>query len=412
MTTVHAWGRFTARGAQAVETTMGEITLAVQSALRGILPTGDYRAVVMLGGYGRGEGGVDIDADGREKPHNNLDFLIITRAGVDGRSLKDAADRAIAPLVARFEIGMDVGYVSEAQLASSPCLVMWYDMRFGHKVVLGDTGYVSGLNAFTLDHIAPWDVRNLLVNRGTLLVINELLLEKQLDDERARTVIKHAVKAIIGYGDAVLFFRRQYDWSYVEKQTRMRKLKNVDPMIQGLYDEAAEFRFKPDYKRYLARDLRAWNASLLKKLEPIHRECEANRLGEENLSWSHYLRAGFEHALTHDITSPRDAAKKFVFAARSRGALPRFEGPGAAKAKLGYLSCSPRDRMMLLLPAVAYEGIDIMYRETARKILGAESTQAPSLRRAYLRKWGELGDLNFSSVVKKLGINLEEGSWR
>ena len=39
-----------------------------------------YQALVLLGGYGRGEGGVEI-RDGESRPHNNLDLLLALAGG-------------------------------------------------------------------------------------------------------------------------------------------------------------------------------------------------------------------------------------------------------------------------------------------------------------------------------------------
>src|SRR5690606_3500364 len=120
-----------------------------------------------------------------------------------------------------------------------PCLVMWFDMRFGHKVLLGDPSFARGLDRFRLSRIEPADVRNLLVNRGTLLVINDLLFDGPGGNDEAarRTALKHAMKAVIGYGDALLYFLGEYDHSYVEKQRRMRIRRDVPAAFRDLYDE-------------------------------------------------------------------------------------------------------------------------------------------------------------------------------
>ena len=68
--------RFTARGGPEVEARIRGAVSEAADVMRAVLRPEEYRAVVLLGGYGRGEGGVEL-RDGEERPHNNLDFLVI-----------------------------------------------------------------------------------------------------------------------------------------------------------------------------------------------------------------------------------------------------------------------------------------------------------------------------------------------
>ena len=112
------------------------------------------------------------------------------------------------------------------------------------------------------------------------------------------------MKAIIGYGDALLFFLGDYDWSYAEKQRRMRARTDVADELKTLYDQALEFRFAPDYAPWLAMDLDALMARLRVQLEPVCRLCESKRLGVANLAWRQYPQTFLRHVLLEDLTSP------------------------------------------------------------------------------------------------------------
>ncbi len=63
----HDWGRFTARGGAGIEEAIRDAVEDVSTVLEKTLRPEEYRAVVLLGGYGRGEGGVE-SVDGRERP--------------------------------------------------------------------------------------------------------------------------------------------------------------------------------------------------------------------------------------------------------------------------------------------------------------------------------------------------------
>ncbi len=370
----------------------------VRIQLKRALEYGTYRAVLLIGGYGRGEGGVDRSS-GTEQPHNNFDILIIAEHAA--QDIKERAERALNGVDAN--VTFDVGVIPRKQLESSPALVMWYDMRHGHKHLLGDPTYVPSLSHFRLEHVPDWDVRNLLVNRGTLLVINERLLERDTLSERdRRTIIKHGIKAVIGYGDALLYFLGEYDWSYREKQSRMRDNPHVGEAFRKLYDEAMEFRFEPDYESYLSRDLRAWNDELRGRLADVHLRCEAMRLGVSGLEWQSYARTAFRQRLTEDPTSVRALAKKIAALRSPKGAL---KVPGQF-AKIGYALSRPRERLPIIFPAVAYDNMPLELISAAKGTLGTEQSSPAALQRAYLRAWGQHVDSNFESVLRALHIAL------
>jgi len=400
-----SWGRFTARGGSDVETRITELVSQVAEIAQRVVSPDQYRAIILIGGYGRGEGGVEI-VNGVERPHNNLDFLVLTHnlSTHDQSQLKKRLDEELLPLTQAYEIGMDVSFISAARLQHSPCLVMWYDMRFGHKTILGDDRFVPSLHRFSVERIVPHDARNLLVNRGTLLVINELLLERgNLSETERKYFIKHVMKCAIGYGDALLFFSGAYDWSYREKQQRMRDCPGVDPEFQRMYDEAMEFRFQPDYTAFLGRDFSQWALELRERLAPIHLTCESRRLSSPSLSWSAYPETAFRHALWEESASLRALAKKFLNAVRSES-CPVTVPPLSA---LGYRCCGSRGRLPIFFPLIAYHLEDNLFREWVRLSLNTNDSELANLRKAYLRRWSIDGDVNFPTTIRKLNLTLD-----
>ncbi len=398
--------RFTVRGSEALETRIRAMLDEARQALSGALPEDRYRAVLLIGGYGRREGGVDRST-GEERPNNNLDFLVVARRGGDAARMKALADEALAPLVAKHGIGMDVGVVAERALLHGPCLVMWYDMRFGHVPLLGDGAWVRELRHITRERIERFDVENLLVNRGTLLVINRVMLESApLAEPQTRAVVRHVQKAIIGYGDALLYFLGSYDASYRVKRERMRARRDVAERFRAQYDQAMEARLEPRYDELRARDLAAWNDEVLAELAPVHLECERRRLGDATLEWPSYPERAFRSALVERLSSPRAVAKKALALSRTRSAVP--EALVGRRARLGYASASPRERLSLVFPLVAYR-LDTAACELARQALAAASDEVRALDHAYLAAWGKHGDVNFHAALRRLGLDLDVG---
>ncbi len=393
------YGTFTLRGTDAVERLMTELVDEAAALVKGALSPSDYRALVMIGGYGRGEGGVEI-VDEHERPHNNLDFLLIaeTIRPKELRALRERLLNALFPIMQKYGIEIDLSVVSVWKIRVSPSLIIWYDMRFGHKTILGDPNYVPSLTRFRPENIPSRDALRLLVNRGTLLVINEQLLEeKNGETEHRERVIRNIMKAIIGYGDALLFFLGEYHWSYAERQKRMKDQGDVPPEFRVRYDEAAEFRFQPDYARYESRDLRAWMTELRSELEPVHRMCEARRLGVKSFTWDAYLNLALRHALFDEPFSLRAWARKAAHMIR-RTRYPRELG---VRARLGCRAIGARGQSLLVFPVLAYHLQEPNMRAFAIAALDMPpGASAGALREAYIRLWCEEIDINALSTLR------------
>ncbi len=400
------YGRFTVRGSSEVE---GLLTTLVNEAARAAetaLDSREYRALVVLGGYGRGEGGVEI-VDGQERPHNNLDFMLIAETG-NPKRLQELRQRLVglfAPIMEKYDIEIDLSVVSVWKLRFSPSLIIWYDMRFGHKTILGDPDFVPSLKHFRLETIPARDVLRLLVNRGTQMVLNELLIgEPQGEQIHRRRIVRNAMKAIIGYGDALLYFLDAYDWSYVERKRRMSERSDVDPEFRALYDEAAEFRFQPDYDRYERCDLEEWILELTSRLEKIHLFCEETRLGVRGLSWDEYPERALSHALFDEAGSARAWARKTY---HTLHAVPCPDGL-TLRARMGFRTLGPRGLYPIVFPALAYDLRDSTLNTFAAKALNVPGDDRPALREAYLRLWGWQGDINYGSSLRKWGPSSQE----
>lgn len=394
--------RYTMDGGPEVERRIAGILAEVAEAVQRVVPQQRLRSLVLMGGYGRGEGGVEV-RDGVEHPHNNLDLLVITR-GAAPPALKSHLDDALAPISNRHGIGTDVGVIADHALSRAPCLVMWYDLRFGHRTLLGDADFVPSLDRFRVDRIERADVRDLLVNRGTLLLINDALIAQgPLDPAQRRVVVRHAMKAIIGYGDAWLFFHGDYHWSYGERRRRMAARRDAPPALRALYEQAMAFRFRPDHLAFLGRDLAVWMEDLRSVLAPVHLCVEAMRLSRPHLTWGEHARASLWRALREGLTDPLSWAR------RGRSLLGgglRVLSPWDVGVL--WLIAPPRERLSVLFPTVAYGLEEPVGRALARTVLGWDPIpQRDAARLAFLRWWGRHGDPNFEAAARRMGLRLQ-----
>ncbi|MEM7247413.1 MAG: hypothetical protein AAF533_18885 [Acidobacteriota bacterium] len=394
--------RFTLRGGPELEDRLHDAEATLAARLGEALDPDEHDGVLMIGGYGRGEGGVER-RDGQEHPHNNLDLLVLVEEP-PGRTeeIRQRATAAVQPVVEEIGIGIDVGAIAVSALRRAPCHVMWHDMRLGHRVVLGPAKVLGDLEHLTADRLLTSDVLTLLVNRGTLILINDLLLAQGEPDEHGRrTVIKHAVKAIIGYGDALLHSLDRYHWSYAEKQRRMAAATEIPEDFRATYDEAAEFRFEPSYERFAGRDLAAWMDELRTQVQPLHLRFESWRLGETLESWEGYAERAARSALLGEIDGPKALARRVWRFTRSDPAPS-----GSLGFKLGFRAAGERGRLAFLFPAASYAPADAPgYLAQAREALGVSGDDPDDLRRSYLARWSSAGDLNSGPVLQALGLS-------
>jgi hypothetical protein len=400
---IDRWGRFTVHGGREVEQQLAALGYEAASVVGSILDRASYLALIMLGGYGRGEGGVET-RDGSEHAHNNVDLLLILshRARRHQQQIENTLHNEFRALESRHGIGIDFSTVTETTLQTSPCLVMWYDMRFGHKTLLGDPEFVPSLKRFEAERILPGDARNLLVNRGTLLLINDLLEPLVAQDEEARRlVLRHAMKAVIGYGDALLFFLGAYHWSYLEKLRRVKTDRRIPEAFQTLYVAASEFRFAPDYARWESVDLSSWSESVREVLADIHLTCERMRLDDPELEWTAYPHRALRHVLTEDATVPRQLAKKLL----NWLVGPGHPGGAPWPEQVGFRFSGTKGLLPLMFPVVAYELDMPGYRRLAQAALSAPTPNIGDLRLAYLAHWGERIDDSLGGLLARFGLS-------
>lgn len=405
MSQSHNWGKFTAKGSQKVESLITRMAEEIVDSIQKVIPEKEYKCLYMLGGYGRGEGGVVV-VNGQERPHNNFDLMLVSSDSSSGKidDLKIRMDDAIKELPGRFGIGIDTSVISASKLKSSSCRIIWYDMRFGHKLLMGNHDIIESCSQFKVSNIPAWDARNLLVNRGTLMIINDLLLErKNLTPELKKVLIKHKVKSIIGYGDCLLYALGDYDWSYLEKQERMNKRSDIDPEFKKLYDDAMNFRFQPDYEPYLELDIKQWLINSRELMKDINLTCESRRLHRKKLSWDSYIDTAIGHGVKEGGFGVKAWGKRLLNYSQTDSDYP---GKAPSKVKLGYKFLGERGILPLIYPLIVYNLRNKEYRSVARSFLQVQSFDFVALRTAYLRKWGEFMDTNFSNLLDKYDIKL------
>lgn len=358
-----SYGKLTIMGSSKLETSLCRVLDNIAENIKQRVDENLYEAVILIGGYGRGEGGVVI-IDNVEFPHNNFDFLVISKTISKDKEelLETQLSNIFKKHTKEINIEVEFSIMSSKKLKNLQPLVITYDMKYGHKLIIGDASVLVNNKNFELDTIPSWDIRNLMVNRGTLLIINDLMLEKEiLSVDEKKIIIKHLIKAIIGYGDALLFHLGNYHYSYVQKNILMEQQTSVDEEFKKLYKDAMEFRFSPDYESYLALDLNDLQHQIKLMLQNIHLLCEKLSQNDITLNWENYIDIVLHNSLFEDMTV-KNVLRKGYNLIKAMPNLSSLSLMDNIKAK----SAGFRGMMPILFPYIVFD----INNKKMEKILG------------------------------------------
>lgn len=217
------------------------------SIVQGLVRNGDphLRALVLTGGFARGEGGV---RDGR--PQNDYDLVAVRSTG---RPRVPYATMA-AELERRLGLHMDLAPVAAWRLPYVARSIFWYETARRGRVLWGEPllGRIPVQKAEQLD---PREGLRLLVNRAA-----GLLLVTPSTDAHAHRI--QAAKGLLAALDAHLLARSLFAPSQVERWRFAASVLRHVPLRRQADWFAWAFHFKVDPGNAEARDPRqAWLAA-------------------------------------------------------------------------------------------------------------------------------------------------------
>ncbi len=216
---------------------------------------------LMIGGYGKREGGVTIEGD-RVLVKNNIDLMLIHENHINIRFL-DLFSNKVKSLESLHDVSIDISRFTEKAFLASKNSLMMYDLKKGHVPIY--TKDPENLQ-YLLDSIPKFvscetEMFRLAVNRGLLLLINKFSFDK--GEVFLRKAKVHISKAIIGLGDYILFYKGLYHWSYIEKSKRINLLPSEYKEIARLYRLACSYRLHDNNDLFEGEDLSQLNSYAL-----------------------------------------------------------------------------------------------------------------------------------------------------
>jgi hypothetical protein len=245
--------RFTIDGSRELEHSLERICGRVRCEVRDQIPRRDLLAIILGGGYGRGEGGVFRSEVG-EQPYNDLDFYIFLRGNQIWQ--KHAYGRRLYKLGEHLstEAGIKVEFKIDCleQWVNSPVSMFRYDLVCGHRMVFGDNSIFQDCQRFTeADAIPLAEATRLMFNRCSgLLLARELLQHRTLAGDQADFVGRNLAKTQLALGDALLTAFGQYHWSARERHRRLASFAAAESLpwlaqVQADHGAGLEFKLHP-----------------------------------------------------------------------------------------------------------------------------------------------------------------------
>ena len=287
--------RYTLDGDAAVEARIARDQLVIAQAVQSVVAPPIFRGLVLMGGYGRGEGGYVLRDSGPE-PYNDYDYFVVVRdldrAG--RRSLEAALAEQAHALGQTVGVEVDFALLLEERLLTAEYSLMNAEMLWGHRVVAGDPEVLAAMPAMPFATLPPGEITRLLMNRGALLLMNQQRLseDRPLAGEAQEVFFKYLFKAVLACGDARLAGNRCYHPSYVVKRERLHGLEwpGKGELLE-LYQHAWEAKLRPNYGRYAGEDAGAWQRRVAPLWLATLGWFEEGRLGRSIGDWEGYCSA-------------------------------------------------------------------------------------------------------------------------
>lgn len=234
-------------------------------------------ALILGGGYGRGEGGVLL-SKGEERLFNDYDLFVIT-PNLPGQALKEVNQELVslsAELTGELSFEVDLSRaVRLRSLSRLPFTLMNYELREGHLVIYGKPSTLSAMPRYEAARLGLVEAVRLLLNRGVGLLLSQNRLEgKSFGTEVSDFVRRNIEKAVMAAGDARLIEEGLFTGSYRARLHRFEQLKGAGELLQP-YREAIDYKLRPVEQSGSREEL----ALRMEQLLPHYEELYSHMLG-------------------------------------------------------------------------------------------------------------------------------------
>jgi rhamnosyltransferase len=298
----HQQKRFTLDGSEELENRLVRICEKVLARVQALIPREQLEALVLGGGYGRGQGGVLKTVSG-DAPYNDLEFYAFLRGNrvLNERRyhqcLQDLGEQLSVEAGLHVEFKVD----SLERLRRSPITMFSYDLVSGHRILLGNKDIFAGCkHHLDASKIPLAEATRLLFNRCTgLLLAKELLNKRDFSAADADFVGRNLAKAQLALGDVILAASGKYGWSCLERRDALAKLTIPDaPLwmddVRQHHAAGVDFKLHPRRISKSLAEFRTEHTSIAQLAMQVWLWLESRRLNQPFSSTHDYAFCGAE----------------------------------------------------------------------------------------------------------------------
>lgn len=378
--------RFTLDGSDELERHLARLCEQVRQAVLQVVAPKKLEALVLGGGYGRGQGGVQKTETG-DAPYNDLEFYVFIRGNhlINELRYRDRLLKLGDFLSPQARLHVEFKVDSLGKLRRSPVSIFSYDLVCGHRIIWGSRTPFHGCERHSDSNSIPQsEATRLLLNRCSgLLLAQELLLKSSLTVEESDFVGRNLAKAKLALGDALLTAHGKYHWDCLERSRRLRQFNGpeVPTFIQqviALHAAGVRFKLRPNRAAKPIEEFRA-----------VH--CEITQLALQEWLWieNHRLKTNFSTLREYSFSALHKCGES---AWRNLLLNLRTFGTGATLDIYG--SRYPRERLFNTLPLLLAKGESATEPATRRQLQSQLHTRAhdwSGLVAAYKQVWNRYG---------------------
>lgn len=229
-----------------------------------VLIGGDLEAIVLGGGFGRGEGSVLVDPDGSMHVVNDYDLEIVCREHwgnypsklINRVRFQKKLGQLEESLSSRLQIKqLDFGLRNTSDYVRATPRLADFDLKYGHRLLYGNRDPISAMPDFKPTDIPPFEGTWLLRNRGLGLLLARLYFQNgEIPAIKSENFYIEITKAILAMGDALFILSGRYVCSYTERAARFHELAHNRfssmPELSRLYPLAAQYKLRPRVSMY------------------------------------------------------------------------------------------------------------------------------------------------------------------
>lgn len=339
-------GKYSAKDSPAFDALVDSHLEHIADAVYSSIYAKHWKALVLFGEYGRGEGVPLAGANGEERPFGEYSLAVITRS--PDPLIKRSLQNMSAHLSEELGLPVTLAPLLERSLKKCEFSLSNYEMEQGHRVVRGDQNILSKMPEFPLNRIPLSEGPRLLLNRGKLLLDMRCRLGtgKPLMREEHRRFIQIILKANLAFGDCALLLRGAYDPSFAVKKSRIDQIDlsglGDAEGLAGAYRKAIHCMEHADFQPLETENLHVWLDETVGRFGDVFLWYERRRLNRSFRTPKKYAHA-FPHLGTEGSRLKNAAHNLRTFGPLAPSVLcshPRLR----LYAALSLLLLSPSDR--------------------------------------------------------------------